>query len=318
MSDAELSPEDPKIITLARSRAGPGGVGRRGGRPGRDRPHLRRRRGGAAVAAAVRAAAGRGHGGLQRRSGLEAAALVSDADELDPATWPWCATSAEVQASTGCSCARARTRSSPAAGESRDPEPRVRSVRATIQPASRSSGPASPASSGGPTSGKSTPDQRPGRDQGGHHQQPAADHPAGHPGHRAPAGRAADPGRHARAAQAAHAARGAAGQPGPLHPDRGRRDRLLRPGRRPDRPGRPVPGPRAGRDPRHPGRGHGDQDRPGHRRSRSPAQLTAVAELGDWADVVPVSAVAATSWTCWPTCWSRICPKACRCTPTAS
>ena len=107
-------------------------------------------------------------------------------------------------------------------------------------------------------------DERAGGHQGRDHQQPAADHPAGHPGDRAPAGRAADHRGHPRPAPAAHPARRAAGQPGPVHADRGRRDRLLRAGRGAHRPGRQLPGQGAGRaGHQDPGGGHRDQDRPG-------------------------------------------------------
>ena len=63
-------------------------------------------------------------------------------------------------------------------------------------------------------------DQRADRVQDRDHVQPAADHPARDPRHPAPAGRAADRGRHPRPAQAAHAARAAgsttwSGRPGP-------------------------------------------------------------------------------------------------------
>ena len=74
----------------------------------------------------------------------------------------------------------------------------------------------------------------------------AADHPARRTRDRAPAGRAADPGRHPWPAQAADAARRAAQRPGEDHLGRGRRDRGLPAGQRQDRPGRPVPGQRGG------------------------------------------------------------------------
>ena len=61
-------------------------------------------------------------------------------------------------------------------------------------------------------------DQRAGRRQGRHHLVQAADHPARHPRHRAPARRAAGPRRHPRPAPAADAARRAAQRPGPRPP----------------------------------------------------------------------------------------------------
>ena len=53
-------------------------------------------------------------------------------------------------------------------------------------------------------------------------------------------------------------------------------------------------------------------------RDRVAEQLLAVSELGEFADVVPVSASPARRWTSSRTCWSAICPRARCCTPTTS
>ena len=147
------------------------------------------------------------------------------------------------------------------------------------------------------------PDQRPRRRQGRDHEQPAADHPAGDPRHRAPAGRAAGHRGHARPAPAAHAARRAARQPGALHAHRGRRDRLLRPRGRPGRPRRQVPGQRAGRASRTP------------RSSRSSPRPTRCRRSGS-----PSSCSRSASWASGRT-WCR-CPRwpgsSSTCSPTSS
>ena len=75
-------------------------------------------------------------------------------------------------------------------------------------------------------------DQRAGRHQGGHHLEPAADHPAHHPRHRAPRGLPDHPRRHPGSAPAAHPARAAAQRTGQGHLLRGRRHRAVHPGRR--------------------------------------------------------------------------------------
>ena len=113
-----------------------------------------------------------------------------------------------------------------------------------------------------------------------------------------------------RPAQAAHAAGQAAGQPDARHADRGRRDRLLRPGRRAEGP-ETVPRARAGRD-----QGHAHR-RDRDRTTRSPGQL--VAQLRRWrtggeGGRGAGSASPGTASTCWPACWCRTCPKVPRCT----
>ena len=146
-----------------------------------------------------------------------------------------------------------------------------------------------------PQRGQVDPDERARGHEGRDHLQPAADHPAHRPRHRAPPRRAARPRRHPRPAQAAHAARRAAQRRRADHLVRGRRHRLL-PARRPEaRPRRQV-----------------------HRRGargikKTPkvaivtktdlvdsktlaAQLLAIDQLGkelgfEWAEIVPVSAV---------------------------
>ena len=85
-------------------------------------------------------------------------------------------------------------------------------------------------------------DQRPRRAEDRHHVVAAADDPARGPRHRAPARRAARPGRHPGPAQAAYAARRAAQRPGQGDLGRGRRGRGVPAGRREDRPRRPLPG----------------------------------------------------------------------------
>ena len=100
-------------------------------------------------------------------------------------------------------------------------------------------------------------DQCPGRAEGRHHLQPAADHPACRARHRAPRGRPADPGRHPRPAQAAHPARRAAQRRRARDAVRGRRGRFLRACGREDRARRQVH--------REPAQGAQDADRgPGH------------------------------------------------------
>ena len=110
-------------------------------------------------------------------------------------------------------------------------------------------------------------------------------------GHRAPARRPADHRGHAGPAPAADPARRAPGQPGAVHLDRGRRDRPVHPGRRADRARatstwRPS-WPAWARRPVVAIVTKTDEAS----REQIAAQLAAVGELGDWADVVPVSAV---------------------------
>ena len=83
-------------------------------------------------------------------------------------------------------------------------------------------------------------DQRACRHQGRDHLQPAADHPAHHPRHRAPRELSNHPDRYAGIAPAAHAAGTAPQRSGEGHLFRGRRHRVVHPGRREDRPGGPV------------------------------------------------------------------------------
>ena len=83
-------------------------------------------------------------------------------------------------------------------------------------------------------------DQRACRHEGRDHVQPAADHPAHHPRHRAPRELSNHPDRYAGIAPAAHAAGAAPQRSGEGHLLRGRRHRVVHPGRREDRPGGPV------------------------------------------------------------------------------
>ena len=106
----------------------------------------------------------------------------------------------------------------------------------------------------------------------------------------APAGRAARARRHPGPAPAQDAARRAPQRPGPRDLERGRRDRPLHPGRRADRPRRPVHRRRDRRAEGDRGR-RGDQDRPGRPGSSWPSSCSPCQQLGDFADVVPVSAV---------------------------
>ena len=145
---------------------------------------------------------------------------------------------------------------------------------------------------GRPNTGKFDSDERPRGREDRDHLREAADHPPHGPGDRPPRGPPADPRRHAGPPPAADPAGREAERPRGRHPRRGRRHRLLHPGRRAPGTGGPVH------------RGAASPSSPAAPRSspssRTPirvsskdevgAALLRTAQLGEFADVVPVSA----------------------------